>query len=202
MEIKKIYNEVVTGCNYDIEVASKHNREMISSDVKASDLPHIEANFVAQNRVGCCLHYGMTLFAKLREQNIECYIAITKEENPNTHQKTDNHVSVCYLKNGRKYIADPVETVKTGKGEYFDIPKPDDVIFTGWFSCGEVFRSGCTFHSGYGKIFYFQPGHEEYPVYYIPEVQKVIRNAVHWCNPTVRKTRPLGCDNVKEVTLP
>lgn len=41
-------------------------------------------------------------------------------------------------------------------GEYFDIPKPDDVIFTGWFSCGEVFRSGCTFHSGYGKIFYFQ----------------------------------------------
>ena len=38
-------------------------------------------------------------------------------------------------------------------GEYFDIPKPDDVIFTGWFSCGEVFRSGCTFHSGYGKSF-------------------------------------------------
>ena len=109
MNIERIYNEVVTGCKYDFEVASKHNMEMISSDVKASDLPHIEANF-------------MTLFAKLREQNIECYIAITKEENPNTHQKTDNHVSVCYLKNGKKYIADPVETVKTGKGEYFDIP--------------------------------------------------------------------------------
>ena len=87
-------------------------------------------------------------------------------------------------------------------GEYFDIPKPDAVIFTGWFSCGEVFRSGCTFHSGYGKIFYFQPGHEEYPVYYIPEVQKIIKNAVHWCKPSVRKTSPLDCAEVKEVTLP
>ena len=87
-------------------------------------------------------------------------------------------------------------------GEYFDIPKPDDVIFTGWFSCGEVFISGCTFHSGYGKIFYFQPGHEEYPVYYIPEVQKIIKNAVHWCKPSVRKTSPLDCAEVKEVTLP
>ena len=42
-------------------------------------------------------------------------------------------------------------------GEYFDIPKPDDIIFLGWFSCGEVFRSGCTFTRGWGKIFYFQP---------------------------------------------
>ena len=122
MNIKKIYNEVVTGCKYDFEAASKHNMEMISADVKAVDLPLIEANFVAQNHVGCCLHYGMTLFAKLREHNVECYIAITKEENPITHKKTDNHVSVCYLKNGKRYIADPVETVKTGKGEYFDIP--------------------------------------------------------------------------------
>ncbi|MDE5749073.1 MAG: ThuA domain-containing protein, partial [Acetatifactor sp.] len=51
-------------------------------------------------------------------------------------------------------------------GEYFDIPKPDDVVFIGWFAGGEVFRSGCTFTRGLGRIFYFQPGHEEYPVYY------------------------------------
>ncbi|MDE5951745.1 MAG: ThuA domain-containing protein, partial [Acetatifactor sp.] len=48
-------------------------------------------------------------------------------------------------------------------GEYFDIPKPDDVVFIGWFAGGEVFRSGCTFTRGLGRIFYFQPGHEEYP---------------------------------------
>lgn len=122
MNIEEIYRETVAGCKYDLEAASKHNMEMVLSDVKASALPHIEAKFVAENHVGCCLHYGMTLFAKMREQNIECYITITKEENPITNQKTDNHVSVCYLKNGKKYIADPVETVKTGKGEYLDIP--------------------------------------------------------------------------------
>lgn len=76
-------------------------------------------------------------------------------------------------------------------GEYFDIPKPDDVVFTGWFAGGEVFRSGCTFQRGLGKIFYFQPGHEEYPVYYIPCVQKIISNAVHWCAPAVRRDSPL-----------
>ena len=122
MSIEEIYNEVVTGGKYDFEVASKHNMEMFLADVKAADLPLIEANFVAQNHVGCCLHYGMALFAKLREQEVECYIAITKEENPTTHEKTDNHVSVCYLKNGKRYIADPVESVKGGKGLFFDIP--------------------------------------------------------------------------------
>ena len=35
-------------------------------------------------------------------------------------------------------------------GEYFDIPKPDDVIFTGWFSGGQVFRSFCTKHARQG----------------------------------------------------
>lgn len=68
-------------------------------------------------------------------------------------------------------------------GEYFDIPKPDDVVFTGWFAGGEVFRSGCTFTRGNGKIFYFQPGHEEYPIYYVPIIQKIITNAVHFCAP-------------------
>lgn len=74
-------------------------------------------------------------------------------------------------------------------GEFFDIPKPDDVIFTGWFSGGEVFRSGCTFSRGYGKIFYFQPGHEEYPIYYHLEIQKIIKNAVHFCAPMMTERR-------------
>jgi len=70
-------------------------------------------------------------------------------------------------------------------GEFFDIPKPDDVIFAGWFSGGEVFRSGCTFTRGYGKIFYFQPGHEEYPIYYHPDIQKIIINGVRFCAPSM-----------------
>lgn len=65
-------------------------------------------------------------------------------------------------------------------GEYFDIPKPDDVIFTGWFAGGAVFRSGVTFTRGNGRIFYFQPGHEEYPIYENPHIQRIITNAVYW----------------------
>jgi trehalose utilization protein len=72
-------------------------------------------------------------------------------------------------------------------GEHFDIPAPDELIFLGWFSGGEVFRAGCTFKRGYGKVFYFQPGHEEYPTYYNAYVQKIINNAIHWAAPDSRR---------------
>lgn len=68
-------------------------------------------------------------------------------------------------------------------GEAFDIPNPDDVVFIGWFNGGEVFRSGCTFTRGNGKIFYFQPGHETNPSYQNKNVQRVIQNAVRWACP-------------------
>lgn len=82
-------------------------------------------------------------------------------------------------------------------GEYFDIPKPDDVVFTGWFAGGEVFRSGCTFQRGLGRIFYFQPGHEEYPIYHMPEIQQILANAVNWCTEVKRQQSPLVCTAVK-----
>lgn len=83
-------------------------------------------------------------------------------------------------------------------GEFFDIPKPDEIVFTGWFSGGEVFRSGCTFSRGYGKIFYFQPGHEEYPIYYVPEIQRIICNAVRFCEPKRRRKYP-ECEQMDAV---
>ena len=69
-------------------------------------------------------------------------------------------------------------------GEPFDIPTPDEVVFMGWFAGGEVFRSGVTYRRGAGKIFYFQPGHEEYPTFHDPDVLRVIENAVRWAAPT------------------
>ena len=71
-------------------------------------------------------------------------------------------------------------------GEYFDIPKPDDQVFVSWFAGGEIFRSGCTWTRGYGKVFYFQPGHETQGSYLIPEVRQIIRNAAHWAAPVMR----------------
>ena len=65
-------------------------------------------------------------------------------------------------------------------GERFDIPAPDTLVFLSWFKGGDVFRSGCCYQRGMGKIFYFQPGHETYPTYYHPQVQRVIVNAVRW----------------------
>ena len=79
-------------------------------------------------------------------------------------------------------------------GEFFDIPKPDDVVFTGWFRGGEVFRAGCTWTRGLGKIFFFQPGHETNPSFHNPHVQQILKNAVRWAAPAAPR-RTLACSH-------
>ncbi|MEM7002876.1 MAG: ThuA domain-containing protein [Pseudomonadota bacterium] len=77
-------------------------------------------------------------------------------------------------------------------GEFFDIPAPDELVFISNFSGGEVFRSGCCFQRGKGRIFYFSPGHETYPIFYQPEILKVLGNAVGWAyqpQPSAVETR-------------
>lgn len=69
-------------------------------------------------------------------------------------------------------------------GEFFDVPKPDDLVFISSFSGGEVFRSGMTFVRGKGKIFYFSPGDQDYPVYHNVQIQKIIANSVVWVGQT------------------
>ena len=96
----------------------------------------------------------------------------------------------------RLWVVDPGHPIAAGLGEYlevphsemygelFDIPPPDELVFISWFQGGEVFRSGCCFRRGRGKIFYFRPGHETYPIYYQKEIQKVLVNGVRWAAPT------------------
>jgi trehalose utilization protein len=67
-------------------------------------------------------------------------------------------------------------------GEFFDIPQPDELVFISSFSGGEVFRSGCCFYRGAGRIFYFGPGDQDYPVYHHAVVQRVLANAVVWAH--------------------
>ncbi|MGM0847329.1 MAG: ThuA domain-containing protein [Bacillota bacterium] len=102
----------------------------------------------------------------------------------------------------RIWMVDPSHPIAEGLGEYielereemygehFDIPAPDELVMVSWFEGGEVFRSGCTYRRGNGKVFYFRPGHETYPTYYNKEVQKVIVNAVNWAAP-VKRERPV-----------
>jgi len=72
-------------------------------------------------------------------------------------------------------------------GERFDHPAPDELVFMSWFEGGEVFRSGCCWQRGHGRVFYFRPGHEAYPTYHDANVQKVLANAVQWAAPRVQK---------------
>lgn len=68
-------------------------------------------------------------------------------------------------------------------GEHFDIPAPDELVLVSWFKGGEVFRSGCTWQRGRGRIFYFRPGHEAFPTYYNEQVRHIIANGVQWAAP-------------------
>ncbi len=95
----------------------------------------------------------------------------------------------------RLWVVAPGHPIAEGLGEYFeiphtemygepfDIPQPDELVFVSWFQGGEVFRSGCCWRRGRGRVFYFRPGHETYPIYYQPEVLRVISNACRWAAP-------------------
>ena len=65
-------------------------------------------------------------------------------------------------------------------GERFDVPPPDDLLMISWFQGGEVFRSLCTWQRGHGRVVYFRPGHETFPTYHHPVVQRIISNACSW----------------------
>ena len=75
-------------------------------------------------------------------------------------------------------------------GEHFDIPAPDELVFVSSFAGGEVFRGGCCFRRGAGRLFYFSPGDQEFPVYHHPDVQRVLANAVLWATPMRRGPVP------------
>jgi trehalose utilization protein len=95
----------------------------------------------------------------------------------------------------RLWVVEPGHPIAAGLGEYielqgeemygerFDIPTPDTLVFLSWFPGGEVFRSGCCYQRGRGKVFYFRPGHETYPTYHQPQIRQVLVNAVRWAAP-------------------
>ena len=85
-------------------------------------------------------------------------------------------------------------------GEFFDIPAPEQLIFVSWFAGGEVFRSGCTWTRGKGRIFYFRPGHETFPTYHDANVLKVIANGVKWAAPD-DDAAPSGFDGLPSPAL-
>jgi len=87
-------------------------------------------------------------------------------------------------------LPDYFEVPKTEMySEYFDIAQGAELITISWFPGGEVFRSAFTFTRGKGRIFYLKPGHEEYPIYYQQEIQKMIINGVYYVKPNCDMTQ-------------
>ena len=96
----------------------------------------------------------------------------------------------------RLWVVDPSHPITQGVGrfielpqcemygEVFDVPYPEQLLFVSWYEGGNVFRSGMTWHRGRGKVFYFRPGHEAFPVYRNEQVIRVLANAVRWAAPT------------------
>ena len=106
----------------------------------------------------------------------------------------------------RLWVCNPAHPIAKGIGrcitlahvevysEPFMIPEPDELVFIGAYEGGEAMRSGCCYKRGYGKVFYFQPGHESFPTYYNKDIQTVILNAIEWAKPNYRGI--LGCPHI------
>jgi trehalose utilization protein len=92
----------------------------------------------------------------------------------------------------RLWVVDPAHPICAGigpcvelpasemYGEPFDVPQPDELVLISWFQGGEVFRSGCCYRRGRGRIFYLSPGHETFPIYRDPDIVRILANACRW----------------------
>ncbi|WP_448189036.1 ThuA domain-containing protein [Azospirillum sp. sgz301742] len=114
----------------------------------------------------------------------------------------------------RLWVVDPGHPVAAGigdmielpqeemYGEPFDVPPPDELVFISWFKGGEVFRSGCGWRRGMGRVFYFRPGHETFPTYHDPRIQRVIANVVRWAAPPQGLVAPVRGKRAPLETIP
>ena len=112
-------------------------------------------------------------------------------------------------KRERLWVVDPSHPIADGLGEsivldeeemygeHFDIPAPDELVLVSWFEGGEVFRSGCAWRRGRGRVVYLRPGHETHPTYFDPGMRRLIANSVRWASgahgvrPTYGNTQPV-----------
>jgi trehalose utilization protein len=95
-------------------------------------------------------------------------------------------------------VKDPNHPIARGVGEFtiihnerysepFAVPTPKEVVFEGMYTLNngatDTSRQGLTWEVGRGKVFYFQPGHETNPVFFDPNIRRIILNAVEWAAP-------------------
>ena len=104
-----------------------------------------------------------------------CSLRVISHEKEILYAVMPGHPIAKGIEEGKIYVE-----IEEGYNEQFDIPQPDELVFIGSFdNCG-LFRAGCAYTRGKGKVFYFQPGHETYPIFHDEQIQTVITNAVRW----------------------
>lgn len=103
----------------------------------------------------------------------------------------------------RLWVVNPAHEIVRGLPAFFEIPHsevyreptglpmPDELVFLSWYAGGEAAISGSCYYRGRGRIFVFTPGHEDYPIFYDPNVRQVITNGVKWANNPYR----LACES-------
>ena len=68
----------------------------------------------------------------------------------------------------------------------FQVPEPDAVLFEESWKEGETFRSGLVWNLGAGKVFYFRPGHETYPIFLQEIPLQILTSTARWMGETQR----------------
>lgn len=120
-----LYESVVNGNEYDLEVAAKHNKSVYLAKVPARQMLEIEEQFVEKEKKGCSINYALALLSKMRKAgHEESYLAITLKPNKENGLKTESYATVYYRKNGAWYIADPMADIeeKNQQFKYKAIP--------------------------------------------------------------------------------
>lgn len=218
-EVRKIYPEGIHGSISDF---LKKNEDLEVATATLDEPDHGLSEEVLEN-TDVLIWWGHIAHGEVRDDIVEkIQIRILKGMglivlHSGHHSKIFKKMmgTTCNLKwreigeRERLWVVEPGHPIAKGIGEYivleheemygerFDIPEPDTLVLLGWFQGGEVFRSGCCYNRGYGRIFYFQPGHETYLTYHNTDIKKIIMNAVVWARP-VNMTTELECPNIKE----
>ncbi len=64
--------------------------------------------------------------------------------------------------------------------EPFEVPEPEAVVLEGTWTSGHRSRECLVWNVGKGRLVYIRAGHEEYPIYHMPEMRRLVTNATLW----------------------
>jgi len=204
-EIAKLYPDGIHGCiagflreaGMDVKTATLKEKDhgltdevLNSTDVLIwwGHMAHGDVEDRIVNKVHARVLEGMGLIVLHSGHASKIFSKICGTETGKLKWREANEKEILWVIDPAHPIADGLEEKiiiphEEMYGEFFHIPPPDELVFISWFEGGDVFRSGICYKKEKGKIFYFRPGHETYPIYFIPEIQKVITNAVKWAVP-------------------